>query len=193
MITVLRAIAALKEKIGLISNIKTYQEFNNWQNMTSVTLTNIYPDKRDVIDNFGAIVSKQFSYQGNGDRTNLAKKEAQVYLENIIKDLEHFGVPVSNKPSEDKSVKLHVNQSNNQTQNTSVNVGLELIFDVIKGELRNSEIEQLKEILDSKEDEKTKKKNFIEKIKSFGSDVSSNILANLLTNPQVYEQLNQML
>jgi hypothetical protein len=193
MITVDKAIKAVKEKIELISKIRDYREFDTWQNMTSVTLTNIYPEKKDVVEKFHSIVSKQFEYKGNGDRTPTAKREAQEYLENIIKDLENFGVPVSIKPSEDKSVKLHVNQSSNQTQTTSVSVGIELIFDVIKGELRNSEIEQLKEILDSKEDVKTKKKNFIEKIKSFGSDVSSNILANLLTNPQVYEQLNQML
>lgn len=40
---------------------------------------------------------------------------------------------------------------------------------------------------------KEKKKKFFNKIKSFGADVSSNILVNLWTNPMIYEQLRKML
>jgi hypothetical protein len=53
-------------------------------------------------------------------------------------------------------------------------------------------LEELKAILSSELDENEKKKNFFDKIKSFGSDVASNILASLMTNPAVYEQLGGM-
>ena len=51
---------------------------------------------------------------------------------------------------------------------------------------------ELKAILESSDEPEKKTKRFIDKIKSFGSDVASNILANLLTNPKVYEQLGGM-
>ena len=54
-------------------------------------------------------------------------------------------------------------------------------------------LNQLKEILESNQEPKEKKKTFVEKMKSFGSDVASNILANLLTKLKVYEQMGGML
>lgn len=86
---------------------------------------------------------------------------------------------------------LNVYQTNTQTQTVSINV--DMVFEALKDELRKSEIEELLEILNQEVDEEVKKKSFKEKIKSFGADVSSNVLATILTNPQVFEQLGGLL
>ena len=48
-------------------------------------------------------------------------------------------------------------------------------------------MKELKEVLDeNKEDAEKARKGIIEKLKSFGSDVASNIVANILTNPVIW-------
>lgn len=187
------AIKAIRIKIELIDSLNNSNQFKNWQKTVSSTLTNIYTYRKDVVDNFESIKSTKVVYSGSGDRTYEAKAEAKEFLESIIVDIEHFGlVELIEKNSKD-TLSVNVNQHNEQNQSTLVSINLEYIIEVFKGELRTSEIDELKEILEANIDPKIKKKNFIEKIKSFGSDVASNILANILTNPKVYEGINGML
>ncbi|WP_291103985.1 MULTISPECIES: hypothetical protein [unclassified Flavobacterium] len=187
------AIKAINSKLEQLKSVGGHQEFNNWRKITSTTLSNIYTNKEDLIQKFESIKAWVTVMSGSGDRTNQAKREAEDYLKSIISDIEHFGLPqlIDSKQSEKLSVNVH--QQNNQNQSTSVNINIDFILDVLKGELRNSEIEEVKDILESDDEPKEKKKKFIDKIKSFGSDVASNILANILTNPQVYEQIGKML
>lgn len=193
MITPENAVKAIKQKIEQLSNVGNYQQFNIWQKSTSSTLVNIYPNVESTILNFESIKSWKAVLKGDGDRTYDAKREAIEFLSGLISDIEHFDLPhlAEKKPSDALSVNVH--QHNEQNQTTQISVNLEYIVEILKGELRTSEIEELKEILDSSDEPKVKKRDFIQKIKSFGSDVASNILANLLTNPQVYEQLGGML
>ncbi|HNS42665.1 MAG TPA: hypothetical protein PKN22_07890, partial [Taishania sp.] len=127
------------------------------------------------------------------DITPKAKEQGKLLIESLIKDIERFGLEKPEPTEKESFIRVDVNQTNQQTQSTTVSINIEFILEILKGELRNSEIEELKEILDSSDKPKEKKNRFIEKIKSFGSDVASNILANLLTNPQVYENLGKML
>ena len=67
---------------------------------------------------------------------------------------------------------------------------LNLFLDAIKDELTGKDFKGIKEIMQDykTEPEKTKTK-LIEKIKGFGGDVLSNIVANILTNPTIYNGL----
>ncbi len=47
-------------------------------------------------------------------------------------------------------------------------------------------LKDIKEILESKADSETKKKSIFDKIKSFGSDVAASIVANIVTNPNIF-------
>jgi hypothetical protein len=185
------AIKAINSKLKQLENVTGYQEYNNWKKITSTTLSNIYTNKVDLIQKFESIKAWVTVMSGSGDRTHHAKREAEVFLKSIISDIEHFGVPKIIESKQGEKLSVNVNQQNTQSQSTSVNINF--ILDVLKGELRNSEIEEVKEILESHDETKVKKKKFIEKIKSFGSDVASNILANILTNPTIFEQLGKML
>ncbi|AHF14120.1 hypothetical protein [Niabella soli] len=95
--------------------------------------------------------------------------------------------PVStniNKPSPINSI--HITNTQNNTQQVTVN----LFLDAIKDELTGKEFKEIKDILKDfeAEPEKTKTK-LIEKIKGFGGNVLSNIVANILTNPTIYNGL----
>lgn len=58
----------------------------------------------------------------------------------------------------------------------------------LEDELTVSQLKDVKEIMKTNEPKEEKKKKVIDKIKSFGGDVASNILANILTNPNIWGQ-----
>lgn len=187
MITEEKAIGALQNRVDALLTITQSQKFNEWKTRTLQTLAHIYDVKHTSY-----LALKEIYGYNYVDRTPQAKSEAIELLNGLIEDLKNFGFPKPNDSS-NNGLNVLVNQHNNQNQTTSISINIDFIIDVLKGELRNSEIEEVKEILESKEEGKEKKKKFIDKIKSFGSDVASNVLANILTNPQVYEKLGGML
>ncbi|HJS00196.1 MAG TPA: hypothetical protein VJ780_04605 [Flavobacterium sp.] len=187
------AISALNKKVEDLSNINDKEAFYVWQKATSSTLQNIYPNNEDIKRKIEDISPIHRTLRSTDDVTYKAIKDANSYLQSLISDIQYFGLPHLNTVNKNDKVNVIVTQENNQNQSTSVSINIDFIIDILKGELRNSEIEEVKEILESGEKPKEKKKKFIDKIKSFGSDVASNILANILTNPQVYEQIGKML
>lgn len=87
--------------------------------------------------------------------------------------------------TEEKTSTNNINITNNQT--VSQQLTLNLFLDAIKDELTGKDFKALKEIMKDYENEPEKTKStLIEKIKGFGGDVLSNIVANILTNPTIY-------
>ena len=76
------------------------------------------------------------------------------------------------------------------TINNTQKVVLNLFTESIKDEITGNDYKALKEILKNydREPEQTKLK-LTEKLKSFGSDVLTNIVANIMTNPNIYSGL----
>jgi hypothetical protein len=188
-----KAIQAIQVKLEKLALLNETKQFNVWQKETVLTLINIYAESDKRIKSFEEIHSYQhFGFAGI-DRFPEAKLEADALLNSLITDIIDFGIIRSDSKSKSGGININLNQHNSQNQSTIVSVNFELIIESLKYGLSGAQIEELKEILESNQEPKEKKKTFVEKIKSFGSDVASNILANLLTNPQVYEQLGGML
>lgn len=185
-------INAIQRKIESLNLIKTKEEFNNWQNTAVSMLINIYDENDKRVKSIENIKSYEFKYTRGTDLTTEAKSQAKSILQGLIDDISDFGVLKKNKHSEN-GVSILVNQNNSQIQSTTIQIQLELIIESLNQGLSEVQIQALKEILESNLEPKEKKKSFVNKIKSFGSDVASNILANLLTNPEVYNQLGRML
>lgn len=81
--------------------------------------------------------------------------------------------------------KNHINI--HQYQNNQNIISIHILMDAVKNEISAEEFEELKKMITDREQSKTDlKRNIIEKLKSFGGDVTSNILANVLTNPSFY-------
>lgn len=189
MITPEKAIEAIQEKIQEIDFIQFYDQFYPWQKATIGTLKRVVPYNLTVIVHISDI--KSIGNYG-GDMTESAKRDSKHILDSLIRDIERFGIEEPPKELDEKQVVMvDVKQHNHQNQSTSVTINIDLIIESLNYGLSGSQIEELKEILES--NQKEKKKTFVEKIKSFGSDTASNILVNLLTNPGVYEQLGRML
>jgi len=185
------AIKALKLRLDALDKITSYSTFISWQESTTTTIEHLYPSG-GTIQRFSDIDAyDEYMEYGNGVPT--ATKEAKDFIETLINNIDLLGLQKNYSQEAEKGVNVTVTQSNDQNQSTQVSIKLDFILNAVKGELRDSEIEELKEILAKEEDPKEKKKRFIDKIKSFGSGVASNILANILTNPEVYAQFGSML
>lgn len=88
------------------------------------------------------------------------------------------------------SVTTTINNSNMQEQNQQQSLAVELFHEAIRDDLTGRQIKELKAVV-AEEDNDLKKARpkIIEKLKSFGTDVASNIVANLLTNPAIWNGL----
>lgn len=101
----------------------------------------------------------------------------------------------SSKPSPNKqdkeqvpvNVTTNINNSNSQTQNQQQSFAIELFLEAIKDDLTGRQIKELKAVVAEADNNLQKARpGIIEKLKSFGTDVASNIVANLLTNPEIW-------
>ena len=103
------------------------------------------------------------------------------------------------------NVTTNINNSNSQTQNQQQSlavdlfldanqqqaiVAVDLFLDAIKDDLTGHQIKELKEVVANTDNDVEKARpGIVEKLKSFGADVVSNIVANLLTNPAIWSGL----
>lgn len=87
-------------------------------------------------------------------------------------------------------ITANINNSNSQTQNQQQSLTIELFLEAIKDDLTGRQIKELKTVvLEEGNDLKKARPKIIEKLKSFGADVASNIVTNLLTNPEIWNNL----
>lgn len=75
----------------------------------------------------------------------------------------------------------------NQTQSQSM--ALVIFLDSIKDEIPGKHLKELQQIAKEEQDPAKAKSRIMNIVKSFGSDVLSNILANIITNPSIWSQM----
>ncbi|MEA4937628.1 MAG: hypothetical protein VB102_13475 [Paludibacter sp.] len=111
------------------------------------------------------------------------KKQWKDLLNGYVLELELLEKPENHRKQVYGGINLTVNQ--NQSQEQIQMIELKLIVDIIKDELTGKQLNELKSII---QDTKIEKKNekIAEKFISFGSNVASGILGNILSNPQLY-------
>lgn len=86
------------------------------------------------------------------------------------------------KQEHSSAVTVNVNQSQTQNQSQEINIFLESIAD----ELTGKQYKELKSIAQEEPNPDKSKQKIVEKLKSFGRDILSNIVANIITNPSVW-------
>ncbi len=74
----------------------------------------------------------------------------------------------------------------NQTQIQSQEIAIHIFLDAIKDELTGTQLKELKKIVSEEPEPEKAKSKVIEKLKSFGENVLSNIVANVITNTTIW-------
>ncbi|MBQ7855905.1 MAG: peptide chain release factor 1 [Alistipes sp.] len=87
----------------------------------------------------------------------------------------------------DKGVNITINNTNSQSQSQEQSMAVELFIEAIKDDLTGRQIKELKSVVAEADNDLQKARpSIIAKLKEFGTDVASNIVANLLTNPMIW-------
>lgn len=161
--------------------------YQKWLATTKRYLGIAFQNDKDIKE-FDAVSSEKLSPQQQ--RKLLAILEAFSSLPSIIPDARITEI----KEKEGKghnaiNVTTNINNSNqqSQTQTQEQTLAVELFIEAIKDDLTGRQIKELKQVVnDADGDLQKARPGIIDKLKSFGSDVASNIVANLLTNPMIW-------
>lgn len=74
-----------------------------------------------------------------------------------------------------------VNVSQNQQQTISVD-----IFEVIRNGLNDNQLKEIRQIIEKEKNPQIAKPKIIEKLKTFGDTVITNVIADIITNPAIW-------
>ena len=83
----------------------------------------------------------------------------------------------------------HYQINNIQTQSQQQTQILDICVNALQNSLSEEQLNELKAIVQSDQDNKSKKKSIMERLKLFGHDVAPSILANIITNPGIWGAL----
>ena len=82
---------------------------------------------------------------------------------------------------------ITINNTNSQSQSQEQSLVVELFIEAVKDDLTGRQIKELKSVVTEADNDLQKARpGIIAKLKEFGTDVASNIVANILTNPMIW-------
>ncbi|WP_454982013.1 hypothetical protein [Capnocytophaga granulosa] len=161
-----------KEFRGYISySSNKEEEYQNW----------LYSVKRIIDTKYRSSVERLKPYEQN------ISPENHIKILGILEGIKNFPEEPENEIKGKSSDGITINNNQNNTQNNTQQIILNIFIDAIRDEITGKELKELKEIMKNyeKNPEETKS-TLLEKIKGFGKDVLSNIMANIITNPDFY-------
>lgn len=109
----------------------------------------------------------------------------------ILKAFLEYPTVVPNRlEQKQNSITIQNTNTNTQSQRQEQSLAIHLLIEAIKDNLTGRQIKELKEIVAEADNDLQKARpNILAKLKEFGVDVVSNVVANILTNPTIWTQL----
>lgn len=164
------------------------EAYQKWLAKTKRFIAINYPSDKYV---------NEFEVVSNGNKSPgqqkklLAILEAFAVLPTVIPDNRITQVAEKKGDGKDSiNVVTTINNSNSQSQDQRQSFAVELFIEAIKDDLTGRQIKELKAVVaDVNNDLQKARPGIITKLKEFGSDVASNIVANILTNPSIWSGL----
>lgn len=165
-----------------------YDDSESYQRWLATTRRYIgirYPNDKDV-NEFDTISKEKLGPEQQ--KRLLAILEAFAVLPTVIPD--NSTTQITEKKGKGKdaiNVITTINNSNSQSQSQEQSIAVELFIEAIKDDLTGRQIKELKSVVAEADNDLQKARpSIIAKLKEFGADVASNIVANLLTNPMIW-------
>lgn len=121
-------------------------------------------------------------------------EDTKTLCDSIIAEVKALGIPIRTSAT-DKSVNVNttVTQSQEQKQNQQQDIVVKILLEAAQDELTGKQRKELLAIAQETKDPKEARKGILSKLKEFGEDVSASIVANILTNPQIWQNLGALL
>jgi hypothetical protein len=152
---------------GQIDKLKTKDfDLDAWKKYTIIILARIFGDNSQKVQQIENIEYDYSSWSlrdtsGSSEYLETCKKLGREILQASIDELKTLGLPeTSDQPDEFYNA----------------------IMDALRDELKGSQVKELEQILSTTDTPETKKEKVLESLKSYGSEVSHDILAHILTS-----------
>lgn len=158
---------------------KDHQSYEYWLAKTRRYLSTNFANDKQVVE-FDSI-----------SRSVLSKTQQQQMLA-ILEALTLLPtpIPISKTKAKDNTktgMNITINNTNSQEQSQEQSMAVELFIEAIKDDLTGRQIKELKSVVAEADNDMQKARpSIIAKLKEFGADVASNIVANILTNPMIW-------
>jgi hypothetical protein len=117
-------------------------------------------------------------------------EDTKSLIGSVLSEVKALGLPTK-KTAQEHSVNVTTNVSQNQEQSQTVIVNI--LLDAIKDELTGRQRKEILEIAKNSTTPEEARKSILDKLKEFGSDVTASIVANIITNPNVWSTLSALL
>lgn len=161
------------------------ESYQRWLATTKRFIGIMYPNDKDV-NEFDSISKEKLGPEQQ--KRLLAILEAFAALPTIIPD--NRTTQITEKKGKGKeaiNVITTINNSNSQSQSQEQSLAVQLFIEAIKDDLTGRQIKELKYVVAEADNDMQKARlSIIAKLKEFGADVASNIVANILTNPMIW-------
>ena len=164
-----------------------YEDAESYQKWLATTKRFIgikYSNDKDV-NEFEKLANKKISPEQQ--RKLLAILEAFAILPTVITNNSKTNINGKGRGREAINVTTTINNTNSQTQSQEQSLAVELFIEAIKDDLTGRQIKELKAVVEEADNDLQKARpGILAKLKEFGGDVTSNIIANILTNPMIW-------
>ncbi|EFZ37078.1 hypothetical protein HMPREF0663_11136 [Hoylesella oralis ATCC 33269] len=152
-----------------------------WLKKSKRFLDTQFPGDKDV-DNFERISKEKLRPEQQEEL--LAILEAFLEYPDIVEKVK------TNRSNRSININNNINNTNTQSQQQTQQQIIEILIKALEDQLSITQLKEIKQIVEEERGDLEKAKpRLIDKIKSFGENVASNILANIITNPTIWSLL----
>ena len=116
-----------------------------------------------------------------------------VLIDALKDEITTIGLPKNSKGKDFNGIQITNTVKQSQTQSQEQNVIINILLEAVKDELTGKQRKELLAIAEETKDPQEAHKSIFAKLKGFGEDVAANIIANIITNPQVWQNLGSLL
>ena len=153
------------------------ESYQKWLATTKRFISIKYPNDKDV-NEFDSISKEKLG------------PEQQKRLLAILEAFAALPTEKKGKGKDSINVVTTINNTNSQSQSQEQSLAAQLFIEAIKDDLTGRQIKELKAVVAEADNDLQKARpGILAKLAEFGKDVASNIVANILTNPTIWQGL----
>lgn len=141
---------------------------------------------------------ERFMHYSRQINPSFCHKQSFEGLLNILRAVEELPDKVTNddlvhRKADNEKISIQTNVKQEQSQSQHQDIIVEILLEAVKDELTGKQRKELLEIAKNTKDPEKVRKSIFDKIKGFGEDVAANIVANIVTNPEVWQSIGALL
>jgi hypothetical protein len=145
-----------------------------------------HSDYSFIRSNLTKLVSGNSDTQSWGPNYAKMKILTHQLIDTLLNEINQLGLPSKKDNTMDKSININNTVTQKQEQSQTQTTTMNLVLETLKDSLTGRQYKEIVEIAETEKDPEQAKPKILQKLLSFGGDVCTNVLANLVTSPQIW-------